>query len=896
MIEKEARCFLNVNPSIQPLNHNQSAKTLLNVEISYRPTSEITSRLTFISSGIRSPFSQTFTSFEGEDRATWPTENEEEEILMFKQRIIESSDPKWTGDLIEFLQEPEMLTSIEIPSQFTKLSVIVRDCSIIYQPEKFPARVVFAIDCVKLCSNINPDSPMFSCKFIVQRMDLMLIDDVKSLNNNKPYNRFSAESVSVKKYWKSLGFVKTASLDFAEILLRTNKETCADAFQTLIALMTNITSKNGTSETKVPLNRKERFHRKDINLDALKKIIEEDVFTPLEINSSNPEISNSNLEFDEKFYGTEEDDKEDYEKIIMDDANEVSSKPDKKKNIKPDITFDDDISSDSDNKHLDSDNECLNFEDDHFSVPTANELENINQEFPKSLTRIKLNDFNVIWKLYDGYDWKHTKDQILDFNLEKAPTNPIETTESISKGGIGPSISETNNINNINYYSNKRPESITNSSSAAVGGVTNKMSSSQTNKQRINSSRKSKLDIKLDKINLEFDIFPANDVIAFRLLLLVQDIEIIDNIKTSAWHKFLTQMHPDKDTKPRESKSNMIRFELNSIRSIPSEPAEEFRIKLQLLPLRFYIDQDALNFSIGFFSYKDNTININQVEDDTYFQYFEIQPIVMKIDYKPKHIDYTNLKGGNLVELMNFFHFEAAEMTLRSVKLTGVKGWQRLFEELGAAWLPHIKNTQVPSFVSGVTPIRSLVNIGSGVADLILLPIEQYKKDGRIIRGLQKGTQSFARATTMEAIKFGTKLAVGTQILLEHADEILSFETQPRTNNRNVSEDLEDNSEEEDDDKELISKYANPPADLNEGIEAAYKSLRQNIGAATHTIFAVPMEVYEKTGTQGTVKAVIRAVPVAVLKPMIGASEAVSKTLLGLTSTMDPTKRPQMED
>jgi hypothetical protein len=44
----------------------------------------------------------------------------------------------------------------------------------------------------------------------------------------------------------------------------------------------------------------------------------------------------------------------------------------------------------------------------------------------------------------------------------------------------------------------------------------------------------------------------------------------------------------------------------------------------------------------------------------------------MKIDYKPKHIDYTNLKGGNLMELMNFFHFEAAEMTLRSVKLTGV--------------------------------------------------------------------------------------------------------------------------------------------------------------------------------------------------------------------------------
>ena len=48
---------------------------------------------------------------------------------------------------------------------------------------------------------------------------------------------------------------------------------------------------------------------------------------------------------------------------------------------------------------------------------------------------------------------------------------------------------------------------------------------------------------------------------------------------------------------------------------------------------------------------------------------------------------------------------------------------------MGAAWLPHIKSTQVPNVVSGVAPIRSLVNLGSGVADLILLPIEQYKED-----------------------------------------------------------------------------------------------------------------------------------------------------------------------
>jgi hypothetical protein len=93
-----------------------------------------------------------------------------------------------------------------------------------------------------------------------------------------------------------------------------------------------------------------------------------------------------------------------------------------------------------------------------------------------------------------------------------------------------------------------------------------------------------------------------------------------------------------------------------------------------------------------------------------------------------------------------------------------------------------------------------------------------------------------------------------------------------------------------------ISKYANQPADLNEGMELAYKSLSKNIGAAAHTIFAVPMEVYEQTGAQGSVRAVIRAVPVAVLKPMIGATEAFSKVLIGIRNSIDPEQKLQMED
>lgn len=49
--------------------------------------------------------------------------------------------------------------------------------------------------------------------------------------------------------------------------------------------------------------------------------------------------------------------------------------------------------------------------------------------------------------------------------------------------------------------------------------------------------------------------------------------------------------------------------------------------------------------------------------------------------------------------------------------------------------------------------------MGKGVADLVLLPMEQYRRDGRILRGLRKGTQSFLRAITIETLHTSHRVA-----------------------------------------------------------------------------------------------------------------------------------------
>jgi len=171
---------------------------------------------------------------------------------------------------------------------------------------------------------------------------------------------------------------------------------------------------------------------------------------------------------------------------------------------------------------------------------------------------------------------------------------------------------------------------------------------------------------------------------------------------------------------------------------------------------------------------------------------------------------------------------------------------------LNDLWTPDVKATQLVEVISGVAPIRSVVNVGSGIADLVLLPIAQYKKDGRIVRGVQKGATAFVKSTATEAIKMGARLAIGTQVILEQAEGVLGGQQQFKDGNI-TAETMALAQEfltEDEEGRDLISKYAEQPDNVQEGVQFAYKSLRKNLNSAAQTILAVPMEVYERSGNE----------------------------------------------
>lgn len=54
-----------------------------------------------------------------------------------------------------------------------------------------------------------------------------------------------------------------------------------------------------------------------------------------------------------------------------------------------------------------------------------------------------------------------------------------------------------------------------------------------------------------------------------------------------------------------------------------------------------------------------------------------------------------------------------------------------------------------------------------GVRDLLWLPIEQYQKDGRIAKGLQRGVNAFSTSTAMAALELTNKLIQTIQVISE---------------------------------------------------------------------------------------------------------------------------------
>ncbi|CAK7891220.1 autophagy-related protein 2 [[Candida] anglica] len=677
------------------------------------------------------------------------------------------------------------------------------------------------------------------------------------------------------------------------------------------------------------------------------------------------------------------------------------------------------------------DGSSVHFEENHFTTNLSHSDEG--GFIPPVLMYVNASKTNIY--LYDGYDWKDTRKEI------KGAVQRVEE-QAGKEIGVGRKDVSKDHIQHVKFEDDdntsgsieKSPDLISETLfqsihlSIPAGTIPSKLTHN-INKNMQNDDMKEqtptsidegnsyknlllrrskfhKVSIELRNLDVVVEVLSTRDPrnesvdeskevqseIVNSIEVKIENFQVLDNVPSSTWHKFVSYMRMAGE---REISTSMLKLSLKNVRPNWNLCSTEAILDINILPLRLYVDQDTLDFLTRFGGFKDSRFHL-PIDDIIYIQKFRINNVKVKLDYKPKKVDYAGIRSGHTSEFVNFFILDGAEIVLKSVTLHGILGFPSLSQQLKSIWTPDVQSTQLSGVLAGLGPIRSLVNIGSGMKDLIAIPVKEYKKDGRLVRSIQKGAFSFAKTTSSELLKLGVKLAAGTQVILEHSEEafggegssarsphpdIIKSEIEKEeddmyyTNNNGdqlfairarkpVENDLLASSQllnqsvqadtshyggsrklysyaeidestsmdshllrssammlapleegsgnqqrkntdlmktnsadlDSDEGQRNVSLYSNQPIGAQEGLQFAYGSIGRNFKTAKVAVIQTRDAVTDAASVPEAAVVIAKAAPVILIRPIIGAAEAVSKTLLGFSNQINPDQRLESEE
>ncbi|EFE33585.1 autophagy regulatory protein Atg2, putative [Trichophyton benhamiae CBS 112371] len=821
-----------------------------------------------------------------------------------------------------------------------RLSVTLKDCLIGLAPRNSPAKGYVVLTNVEFFGCMQQELRS-EATLKVAKASMMVVDRVESeekARSNGRRRRSTSLSPQVQ-YLEEIGYVSVCETSSAQIYLKIMQlaadgqksldvevrddllilETCADSTQSLISLLSGLSPPAPPSEAV-----KYRTEVMPIS-NLLQSFAAETLDT-----------FNSNKKSSREYDGLEESDEISAAELgyISDFFPfHASVKSGKSTEEAPGEGYELLAKSTHSVAHVHPEHTALNFDEDHFSKNSAvggtahrwdasRNTYNLSNEvnLQNSPLRLRVRDVHVIWNLYDGYDWWRTRDTISK-SVKSLQTRAAERRARATNRRLSREMEEEMeptiddflfNSVYIEIPSNKDPRDLTSDINRNIDGLSETGSYATTStitgtstqdgvarreKLRLARSQHHKMTIELKGVSADVVVFPANSgETQSSIDVRIHDLEIFDHMPTSTWRKFATYMH---DMGEREIGTSMVHVEVLNVKPVADLAASEIILKATVLPLRLHVDHDALDFMARFFDFKDESASKPETApgDVPFLQRVEINPIPIRLDFKPKRLDYTALRSGRTTELMNIFVLDEADMVLRHVILYGITGFERLGKMLNDIWTPDVRDNQLGGVLSGLAPVKSLVTLGSGVRDLIFIPIREYKKDGRIVRGLQKGAAAFAKTTTSELIKIGAKLAIGTQNVLQGAEGYLNGPPpQPANRAPSSGEDPEDDEPIDVGAKQQISLYADQPVGVIQGLRGAYAGLGRDLSVARDAIIAVPGEIMETENVTEAARAALRSAPTIILGPAISAAGAVGETLLGARNTLDPENKRRADE
>lgn len=151
------------------------------------------------------------------------------------------------------------------------------------------------------------------------------------------------------------------------------------------------------------------------------------------------------------------------------------------------------------------------------------------------------------------------------------------------------------------------------------------------------------------------------------------------------------------------------------------------------------------------------------------------------------------------------------------------------------------------------------------------MPIDQYRRDQRIVRGIQRGAYAFSTSTAMATLELTNRFVTLIQSMAQFAHDVV---TPPALTGSNRNQ--------------LNTFHNSQPRDFREGITVAYTVMREGLHNTVRDVANAGM-ISDDIST--VIGEVVRQLPSTLVRPIIHVSQATSSMLVGMRNQLTPEAR-----
>lgn len=802
--------------------------------------------------------------------------------------VIKPSGQSWLLQLINFMSiEDYPILGYTFPSTITGLHLHLWGCAVDYRPINIPVHSLLTVEMFSLSSNLIPMSKTSILRFLIEDSTFYICDKITDDVNTSSYIPVMDMAMFELTLKLTDGLdTRQPVFDLAMSNNMLNIRTCSDSCVALMKLIKYFASDGDLQlDGCVSDTTSERDAELDTTLPSTPVIDGQTMDSNhIDVLMADAMLDDNDDKVDGKFEGTlidecfddiEEDDPSSSDEYCFLDNDTPKQNSDKHDPIARMLT-----------------DKKINIIDGYFQIPLGKQdLLGSPDDYPPAVCRYTIREMSLVWQMYGGNDFQTTRSR-------RTSSTSSPTISSSRKSSLSSQRATSPSKGDTKYKVHR-----------VKGGV--------------NRDVNTLMELQMNKIRFQHEVYPENSKQVYRDVLLIYDLEIRDRLVSSQLNKFLYCF--SSENLPKQSSANMVTIKLLVSKPEDEARSEEASLRVSLQPLRLNVDQESLFFLKDFFAeisgskptpkpvnpdlstclssspgrepfqtISDSPVMSSPVKNEMlkhlssseslksekssalFIKSFVFSPEVpIRLDYQGKYIA---IEQGTLAGLIiGLSQLNCSELRLKRLCCrSGLLGVDKLISYILQEWLNDIRRNQLRSILGGVGPTYSLLQLFQGVKDLFWMPVQQYRQDGRIVRGLQRGAHSFSTSTAMAMLELSNRLVTTIQSFAELTFDMVS----PGPSHVSA---LQTRS----------SGQVAQPAEMREGLVNAYTVLTEGFSQTASNIVRVATEEHEKKGMTGAVGGVLRQIPPTVVKPLILATEATSNVLGGAMNQLAPDKRKE---